>query len=957
MTSVFAARFPKTSAGSGIPKVMVRKRTDVILVSTKEYDNPYRDVDVDAFFTHEDGTEIHLYGFWNGGSEWRVRFSPTKTGTWSYVITCSDGSNSSLSGVTGKILAVENNGATDVDRHGFIKIADCGRYFVHEDGTPFYWLGDTNWQAPNYVSVTECNYPGCTCGNQFKHEVDDRLAKGFTVYQTYFDSAESDGGGQRLTTKEPGLWINRYDVPDVETFSTKIDAMFDYLADKGMVIALGYGVHLSTVQAMGTEALDRFSRYLTARYASYPVVWITAQEITGEEQFDAWVSSARIVAAGDGYGHPHSAHQYPIGADNEFVISLNKETWHTFYALQGGHGALIPSKSVYEGYWKSKDRNGHPKPFIETEANYEDIMCGAFNGYDASRISAWKANLCGSYGFTYGATGVWANNYSTAGNTGWLGSYSFEPWYMGIDKPGSFEMKYMADFFRYVDFSRLIPRFNDKKYSDLTDENKLVSSSQNADTYVAYFYNNDYSTGELRGLDPGMNYSAKWYDTLTGCFVEIDGKIEVSPDGRFVLPEKPTNGDWALLVTSRGDLGEYPVEAPYSDELLVRSKDAESEVGYYNRTRANILSDAVAEASSTSAESSSAERSIDGNFGTWWCASDGSFPQSLTFTLPEERTFNTFSMNLYCGTLTASYVLEVSSDGKNWTQLSKHVKEPAQAYGSSSLFICSLEEEHTCRYLRVIFEDVSGNWAAVLDAAAYVSRARNKIPEYEGTLKTPAVRCSGSFVYSADGKSFDTVGALFDGDENTLWTPYAPIGTQTILMDLGGTERLYGINIKVGDNAVVPPYRIEGSVDGVTWTILANAALREKAVFSAGGKRVVSEALSGDFRYVKLLWLNVGSNDADKSIAEIELYADETSSGKPYETEQPTDNEGTGKGDKDADKPSGTRAPYLIALGCAAAFALPCLAVAAAAAISEAAKKRKYNGAETKQKNVGDKNV
>ena len=49
--------------------------------------------------------------------------------------------------------------------------------------------------------------------------------------------------------------------------------------------------------------------------------------------------------------------------------------------------------------------------------------------------------------------------------------------------------------------------------------------------------------------------------------------------------------------------------------------------------------------------------------------------------------------------------------------------------------------------------------------------------------------------------------------------------------------------------------------------------------------------------------------------------------------------------------------PYLIALGCAAAFALPCLAVAAAAAISEAAKKRKYNGAETKEKNVGDKNV
>ncbi|MBR5006024.1 MAG: DUF4038 domain-containing protein [Clostridia bacterium] len=876
MIPMLAAHASEKVNFDNIESVMIWKRTDIVLTSEKEYENPYKDVDVDAVFTHESGESIHLYGFWNGGNEWRVRFAPTKTGVWTYLITCSDASNASLNGVTGSLLAVENTGTTDVDRHGFVKISENGRYFVHDDGTPFYWLGDTNWQAPNYVSVTKCNYPGCVCGNQFKHEVDDRVAKGFTVYQTYFDSGESDGGGQRSTTNEPGLWLSKYDLPDTASFSGKIDGMFDYLAERGMVVALGFGVHANTVQAMGVEALERFSRYLTARYAAYPVVWITAQEITGPEHFDAWLSSARIVSAGDGYNHPQSAHQYPLPVENEFVERLDSESWHSFYALQGGHGGLISAKSLYEGYWNNT-RAGSAKPFVETEANYEDITCGAFNGYSASRISAWKANLCGSYGFTYGVTGVWANNYSTAGNTGWFGSYSFEPWYMGIDKPGSLEMKYLAAFFKYADFSRLVPRFNNEAFSDLTAETKAVASSDNADTYVAYFYNRDLSTGELRGLDPAAQYSAKWYNPLTGCFVEIPGMI-TAEDGRYTIPEKPTPGDWALLVTSRTDLGGYVTEKAYTDERLTLTRTAESAVLVSNEKGANILSGSSVTASSFSTEESNASKSIDGDFDTWWCASDGSFPQILCYKLPEERTFNTFSMNLYRGTSSAGYTLEISNDGKNWTEVYSCDDEIAQAFGSTSSFTCLLPHEYTCRHLRVTFSKVVGNWAAVVDAAAYMSGFSGSLPEYAGTKQLPQVKCTGSYVYDADGNGTDTVSNLFDGDVNTLWVPFAPIASQTITMDLGSSSPLHGINIRVDADAIIPEYRIEGSADGLVWTVLADATIRDRNVFESGGQRVVSEPLSGEYRYVKLLWLNVGSNNADKSISEIELYAGENAS-------------------------------------------------------------------------------
>lgn len=160
--------------------VEIWERTDIVLNSENTYENPYQDVLVDAVFTHEDGTEIKLSGFWNGDNEWRVRFAPTKTGIWNYVVT-SDQKDAGLN-AAGTIQAVENTGDTGIDRHGFVQLSENNRYFTYADGTPFYWLGDTNWQAPNYVSITQCNYPGCDCGNQFKHEVDDRLKKGSTSY-------------------------------------------------------------------------------------------------------------------------------------------------------------------------------------------------------------------------------------------------------------------------------------------------------------------------------------------------------------------------------------------------------------------------------------------------------------------------------------------------------------------------------------------------------------------------------------------------------------------------------------------------------------------------------------------------------------------------------------------------------------------------------------------------------
>ncbi len=642
-------------------QAQIWKRTDILLTSGRKYANPYRDVTLDAVFTHEDGTRIALYGFWNGGNEFRVRFAPTKTGIWSYEITCSDPENTGLHGQKGTVLAVENTGSTELDKHGFVRISDNGRYFTYDDGTPFYWLGDTHWQAPNYVSTTRCNYPGCTCGSQFLHELNDRLAKGFTVYQTYFDSAESDGGGQRGITPEPSLWTVRHRQINPRTFTEKIDTMFDCLADNGMVIALGFGVHSSTVNAMNLEELEHISRYLTARYAAYPVVWITAQEITGNPQFEPWLRSAEIVESGDGYHHPQGAHQFPMAADNPYVAALDNNNWHEFYALQSGHGPSFVSKNLYESYWNNT-RSGKVKPYIETEANYEDISCGGFNGYAGSRIAAWRANLLGSYGFTYGVTGVWANCYSTAGNTGWLGSYSYEPWYMGIDKPGSFEMTHLANFFRYADFSNLIPRFSNPAYSDLTEESKLISSTEDCRTYAAYFCNHDHTTGTLKGLNPTETYAAKWYNPLTGKFIEIEQNI-VPANGEYAVPQKPTAADWALLVTSRTDLGEYKTEQGPVKKDPADSADISSR-GTRQHPRITCSGSYIYTASGEGFNS--VEALSDDDLSTEWIPFAPIATQTIQMDLTEAKPLCGIEITLGKNAELPAYRIVASRDGRDW---------------------------------------------------------------------------------------------------------------------------------------------------------------------------------------------------------------------------------------------------------------------------------------------------
>lgn len=642
---------------------MVWTPTEITLTSTKKYDNPYKDVSIDAVFTHTDGTQISLPGFWKEGDTFAVRFSPTKTGTWKYKITCSDASNASLT-KEGTLDAKESTSDNELQKHGFVKTGN--NVFTYDDGTPFFWLADTHWQAPNYEQTNVCNYPGCNCYNQFKHEVDNRKEKGFTVYQTYFDTTESDGGGQK--GKIASIWEEnqKFKLPSAEVFNEKIDYMFSYLHESDMAIALGFGVHRATVRATSVENLKLFARYIVARYACYSILWITGQEITRQQEeaydptmsvMEAWLEIAKYVNELDGYKHPNSAHMDVVDLTSLPALELQKQSWHTYWAVQGGHGyVMLPTKKHYQAY------SAGEKPVIEAEYNYEDINCGVFTGYDTVRIGGWNALMNGCAGYTYGAAGIWANCYSTEGNVGWydgFSSYNYEPWYMGLDKPGSFDMTYMKNFFMTIkDWSKLVARYEDIRYADfLKDSKKMMSSTEDKTTFVCYFINEDTSTGKIYGLDNTKSYKALWYNVRTGKFIEVADNIQ---GVQYDVPEKPTTEDWVFLLTS-DELKDYKTELPYNK--IEKQENVGNIVTPYKVTAIGGLS------YKNGRLRNNTESLYDLDGRTAWEPHANRVTQTIIYDLGTAYDLTQINIVPATETVLPKYRIECSNDGKNWTIL------------------------------------------------------------------------------------------------------------------------------------------------------------------------------------------------------------------------------------------------------------------------------------------------
>ncbi len=521
-------------------------------------------------FTHkETGKTMTIPGFWYEGNTFKVRFAPILTGLWEYKTICE--TDASLAGKTGAINAAAYTGDLDVYKHGFVKTEAGKKYFVYNDGTPFFYIGDTHWNMLGESFDSAGPHAGnLKTDSHFKYIVDKRVSQGYTVYQ-------SQGGNSGTINMLDGK-VNR---DDSEGFQ-KIDKYFAYIAEKGLTHANAQ-FDMSPTYAFqlkdNKEGIEDITRNWVARYGAYPVMWTLGQEIDNDFYYDRgdqshttymnnmWVYVAECINKYDAYNHPLTGHQEgaghttvtgestgnvsPNGNKGQSVFysdEVTKKTGHDWWGSQWGFDYNSAKYfTIAKEYWAS------PKVAVMYEGKY----CNLWTGNFGARAQGWLAYLNGFYGYGYGAQDIWSygNSYSTtnSSNDGYE-TITVETkkirWSETIELVSGYQVGYMRQFFEKLEWWKLVPDFNTKNYFNSTNVMRYVAAHDDNNTYVVYMFDCvNTHTGTLKKMDTNATYKVQWYNPQTNEYTLINASVKPSSDGSYVIPSRPTKSDWVLLAT------------------------------------------------------------------------------------------------------------------------------------------------------------------------------------------------------------------------------------------------------------------------------------------------------------------------------------------------------------------------------------------------------------------------
>lgn len=383
--------------------------------SKKVYLDPFNDVDVDVIFSKE-GRTWRVPAFWRGGSTWAVRFAPREPGDYAYYLASTDAGNTALNGHRGNVRITAYSGPNSLLRHGMFGVSASKRHFEHDDGTPFYWLGDT-W----YTAFSDrLPWEG------FKKLADDRKSKGFTVIQ----AAMMTCSNEETAPSDPGfcneggcVWDEQFRSINPRYFDYA-DRRVEYLIEAGLAPAL-FGAWHQALEQMGIAKMKKYWRYLVARYGAYPVFWVGGGEIrdappgdAGEEwaklierelkhkvQIAGWTDVVRYIREIDPYHHPLSVHELPPPLDT----ALQEETLTDFDLFQPGHFGAASIATQIALLNTHYARTSIKKPLVVAEIGWETL--GGEHLENDQRAAFWLAMVNGAAGFSYG-NGITGESYS-----------------------------------------------------------------------------------------------------------------------------------------------------------------------------------------------------------------------------------------------------------------------------------------------------------------------------------------------------------------------------------------------------------------------------------------------------------------------------------------------------------------------------------------------------------------
>jgi hypothetical protein len=428
-----------------------------------------------------------------------------------------------------------------------LQVSDNGRFLVHADGSPFFWLADTAWELFHRCDADEA-----------EHYLEQRRQQGFNVIQAV---ALGEADSLRVPNRYGELPLHNADpaAPNEAHFRF-VDAVIERAAAKGLYVGLlptwGDKVNSSEWGA-GPEIFDPHSAFaygawIGRRYRDHAnVIWINGGDRAalwnGRDDRETWRALARGIRSAYSDVAPLITY-HPRGGQSS-SWAFHEDEWLSFNMWQSGH--MQPDAPIWESI--SADYARTPiKPVLDGEPNYEDHpinpftrawdeSLGRFRDHDV-RKQAYRAVFAGACGHTYGHHSVWqfyTPAYAPA-------NYPDPTWTEALVRPGASQMIHLR---RLIESRPFLSRVPDQALivGDAGEGGAHMRATRDETGSYALIYLP--MAGQIVEVDVrrlnGAHVRAAWFNPSDGGSQPIDDYPTESPL-RFTAPAHAP--DWVLTL-------------------------------------------------------------------------------------------------------------------------------------------------------------------------------------------------------------------------------------------------------------------------------------------------------------------------------------------------------------------------------------------------------------------------
>ena len=416
-----------------------------------------------------------------------------------------------------------------------LRVSDNQRFLVYEDGEPFFYLGDTAWELFHRLDREDAALL-----------LQDRAAKRFTVIQAVV-LAEYEG----LTIPNAYGHLPLFDDDPTrpnEAYFEHVDAIVAQAEALGLMIGMlpTWGDKWNRKWGAGPEIFTPenariYGRWLGARYAEAPIIWILGGDRPVESDVHREIIRAMAQGLDEGDGGSHLMSFHPMGSRSSSEW-WQDDDWLDFNMLQSGH---TRNRDNYAMIAADYDRTP-VKPCIDAEPGYEDhpsafnLDNGYLDDYDVRKALYW-ALFSGACGHTYGCHDIWQM---------WQegrkpATFTRTPWKKALHFPGSGQVQHARALLESRPFLTRVPDQSLIVSDPGTGTHHVVATRDVDGSYaVIYLPSCKPVTVDLDRLT-GARLTVTWYDPRTG---EERPAGEVPGGGQHEFTPPPIWPDWVLVL-------------------------------------------------------------------------------------------------------------------------------------------------------------------------------------------------------------------------------------------------------------------------------------------------------------------------------------------------------------------------------------------------------------------------